>query len=349
MKQSFLRCPQLRLSHILSKPIATLLGNNDATFLPAYHLGKFRFLKVSNQLPKKKPNEKDNLDALFSEEIKLASKLKETRIRLNASQTDVAKAIGASHQSVSRYERLGMSPDNWRKWQAKIISWAENPVFPSKDTAKAPRKFVKAMSTIERHKVALESYFEKDPKPSRHTITQVAQELGLDEKTVTNWFAYQRKRKAWVSTKLKDKSYMKNLNISVKMAIEFLEEFENTRKVLNHSLHDVACSPYWPYSHPTIGQFVRKNVSEKQLVKYHQCLEKWMTNLPESKESAKNRFLLEKHKEYLKEVFESEQGTPSNSKIKEIADETGISFKSLYNTFAYRRLSAGSTVFGKLK
>lgn len=345
--QGFLKCPQIRLSHVLSKPIATLLGNNDATFLPACQLGKFRFLKVSNQLDKR--NKKDNLDALFSEEIKLASKLKETRIRLNASQAEVAEAIGASHQSVSRYETLAMSPDNWRKWQAKIISWVENPVFPSKDRAKAPKNFVKTMSAIDRHKVALESYFEKDPKPSRQTITQVAQEVGLDEKTVYNWFAFQRKRKAWVSTKLEDKSYMKNLNISVKKAIDFIEEFENTRKELSHSLNDVACSPYWPYSQKTIGQFVNKNVTEKQLVKYHQCLEKWISNLPESKESAKNRFLLKKHKEYLDEVFESEQGTPSYSKIKEIAAETGISFKSLCNTFAFRKFSAGSTVEGKLK
>lgn len=341
---SFLKWPQIKLSHVLSKPIATLLGNNDATFLPAYQLGKFRFLKVSNQLDKR--NKKDNLDALFSEEIKLASKLKETRIRLNASQAEVAEAIGSSHQSVSRYETLAMSPDNWRKWQAKIISWVENPVVPSKDR---PKKLVKTMSAIDRHKVALESYFEKDPKPSRQTITQVAQEVGLDEKTVYNWFAFQRKRKAWVSTKLEDKSYMKNLNISVKKAIDFIEEFENTRKELSHSLNDVACSPYWPYSQKTIGQFVNKNVTEKQLVKYYQYLEKWMSNLPESKESAKNRFLLKKHREYLEEVFESEQGTPSHSKIKEIAAETGISLKSLYNTFAYRKFSAGSTVEGKLK
>ena len=77
-------------------------------------------------------------------------------------------------------------------------------------------------------------------------------------------------------------------------------------------------------------------MTEDQLVTYHQNLKDWMTNPPERKESGRNRVLMEEHGEYLKQVFDSE-AHPSQEKIKQLADHTGIRVKSLQQWFIKRR------------
>ena len=77
-------------------------------------------------------------------------------------------------------------------------------------------------------------------------------------------------------------------------------------------------------------------VTEDQLAKYHQNLKDWMTNPPDLKESGRNRILMEEHREYLKQVFDSD-AHPSQDKIKELADHTGIRMKSLQGWFKNRR------------
>ena len=166
-------------------------------------------------------------------------------------------------------------------------------------------------------------------------ITQIGQETGLEEKSVRNWFRIQNWQKTLVSTKLADPNYEKSVDESVIKAIVFAKEFEKTRKDLGQSLSDVAGSQYWPYCFSQIGKFEKLQVSEDQLVKYHQILERWMLNLPEPKESTKNRVLMEKHMDYLEQVLFWE-GNPSKEKLKEIAENTGISCNSLVQWFKYR-------------
>merc|ERR1711876_77947 len=127
------------------------------------------------------------------------------------------------------------------------------------------------------------------------------------------------------------------MNKSVKEAIDFKNEFEKTRRNLGHSMQDVAHSQYWPHAKSLLNKFKILEVSEDQLVRYHQTLKGWMTNLPPPKESGMNRYLMEKHRDHLKQVFESGEENPSQAKLKEIADKTGISLKSLHKWFEKQR------------
>ena len=70
---------------------------------------------------------------------------------------------------------------------------------------------------------------------------------------------------------------------------------------------------------------------------YHQILKEWMTNLPPPKQRGINRFLIERHRDHLTQVFKSGEETPSQAKLKEIADKTGISVKSLHKWFENQR------------
>ena len=272
-------------------------------------------------------SKKSSINApLLEREIEFVTELKQTRAKLNVSQREVAEAIGASGWSVTSFELLKMCPATWRKLQVKIKLWMANPNVSQDYKVKAPDVLVK--DTINRQKVCLETYFEKDRLPSRQMFTQISQETGLEEKSVRNWFRVQNWQKTWISTKLADPNYEKSVDESVKKAIVFAKEFEKTRKDLGQSLSDVARSPYWPYCSSQIGKFEKLQVSEDQLVNYHQILERWMLNLPEPKESAKNRVLLDKHMDYLEQVLFWE-GNPSKEKLKEITETTGISYNSL--------------------
>merc|ERR1719356_338177 len=188
---------------------------------------------------------------------------------------------------------------------------------------------------MEKHRGFLEGHFEKDPQPSSLEIADIAEKIGLEAKAVSNWFHHQRRAKTFVSTKMEDPIYKKNLKKSVKEAIATVEEFKKTRKDLGHSASDVAHSPYWPYTLSTLKKTERLEVTEDQLEKYHQILKDWMKNPPERKESGRNRILMEEHGEYLKQVFDSE-AYPSQEKIKQLADHTGIRMKSLQGWFLGR-------------
>jgi len=61
-----------------------------------------------------------------------------------------------------------------------------------------------------------------------------------------------------------------------------------------------------------------------------------MSNLPEPKVIGQNRILLEKHREYLKQISESE-ACPSRAKIADIARETGLEWKTVYGWFKAQR------------
>merc|ERR1711978_565454 len=148
---------------------------------------------------------------------------------------------------------------------------------------------------------------------------------------------------------LEDPKYKKNVSKSVKEAMEFINKFEKTRKDLGHSQQDVARSQYWPYAASTLDVLESLEVSEDQLVRYHQILKEWMTNLPPPKEKGINKFLMEKHRDHLKQVFESGEENPSQAKLKEIAAKTGISVKSLYNWFHNQRKSARLRTYREYK
>merc|ERR1719385_630664 len=108
----------------------------------------------------------------------------------------------------------------------------------------------------------------------------MANKLGTEETSVYNWFKQQRAAKTWVRVKLEDPKYKHNVSKSVKEAMEFINKFEKTRKDLGHSQQDVARSQYWPYTASTLDVLESLKVSEDQLVRSHQILKEWMTNLP---------------------------------------------------------------------
>ena len=344
MSNIVLKYQALKMSALVSRQVVNLFGQNNWLFsqtinrLPGcVDQAKFRCFSSSNQLQLPEQNKKDNVNASFRKrEIQFVNKLKETRTRLNVTQREVGKVVRASRPTISEFETFRMSPANWRKWQEKINPWVKKPIVPSQNERVRPPK-VHVFDKMNRHRVTLEDNFKKDPMPSSEMITLLAQEIGLEETSVKKWFKRQREAKTWVSTKMEDPKYKKNMNKSVKEAIEFKNEFEKTRRNLGHSMQDVARSQYWPHAKSLLNKFKILEVSEDQLVRYHQTLKGWMTNLPPPKESGMNRYLMEKHRDHLKQVFESGEENPSQAKLKEIADKTGISLKSLHKWFEKQR------------
>ena len=101
------------MSAPFSRQVVSLFGQNNPLFfqtingLPGcINQAKFRCFNWSNQLqfPEQK---KDDVNALFRKrEITFVTKLKETRARLNASQKEVGKIVGASVNTLSSFERF---------------------------------------------------------------------------------------------------------------------------------------------------------------------------------------------------------------------------------------------------
>jgi len=322
------------MSFLLSKPLVAKFLQTPKT-LPGC-LSQFQCFGWSAQLQISKQNKDNPNRALLKKEINFVTKLKETRTRQNVSQVELAGLLGyPSDKLLCDFENLRMTPANWRKWQEKIKPWVENPTLPNQDNRKKGSK-VKARHTLKKHRAFLEALSEKDPQPSSLEIADIAEKIGLEAKAVRNWFNNRRSAKNFVSTKMEDPIYKKNLKTSVRKSIAIVEEFKKTRKDLGHSASDVARSPYWPYTKSTLNATERLEVNEDQLAKYHQNLKDWMTNPPERKESGRNRILMEEHREYLKQVFDSE-AHPSQEKIKQLADHTGIRLKSLQYWFHNRR------------
>ena len=332
------------MSALFSRQAVNLFGQNNPLFfqtingLPGcINQAKFRCFNWSNQLRFPEQKKKDDANASFKKrDITFVTKLKETRARLNVSQKEVGKIVGASADTLSDFETFTMSPANWRKWQDRINPWVKKPNVPSQnERVKTPN--VQVFDSMNKNRVTLKDNFNKDQHPSSEMITLMAKEIGLEETSVYNWFQQQRTTKTWVCVKLEDPKYKKNVNNSVKEALEFINKFEKTRKDLGHSQQDVARSQYWPYSASTLDVLESLKVSEDQLVRYHQILKEWMTNLPPPKERGINRILIERHRDHLTQVFKSGEETPSQAKLKEIADKTGISVKSLYQWFKTQR------------
>jgi len=321
------------MSFLLSKPSVTKFLQTSRE-LPGC-LSHFQCFSWSALLQLPKQNKGNPNRALLKKEINFVTELKETRTRLNVSQRELAGLLGYDKKILFDFEALGMTPANWRKWQEKIKPWLENPTLPSQDNMKKGSK-VKARHTLKNHRAFLEALSEKGPQPSSLEIADIAEKIGLEAKAVRNWFNHQRRAKTFVSTKMEDPIYKKNLKKSVREAIATVEEFKKTRKDLGHSYADVACSPYWPYNSSTLLRTESLEVTEDQLAKYHQNLKDWMTNPPDLKESGRNRILMEEHREYLKQVFDSD-AHPSQDKIKQLADHTGIRMKSLQGWFKNRR------------
>ena len=318
------------MSFLLSKPWVTKFLQTSRT-LPGC-LSQFRCFSWSAQLQLPKQNKSNPNRALLKKEINFVTELKETRARLNVSQRDLVGLLGySSNRILCDFENLQMTPANWRKWQEKIKPWLENPTLPSQDD-RGKGSQVKALHTLKKHRAYLEAVFEKDPQPSSLVIADIAEKIGLEAKVVRQWFETQRMAKTFVSTKMEDPTYKKNLKKSVREAISTVEEFKKTQKDLGYSTSDVVLSPYWPHKFTALRDLERLKVTENQLEKYHQNLKDWMTNPPERKESRRNRILIEEHREYLKQVFDSE-AYPSQDKIKQLADHTGIGMKSLQKWF----------------
>ena len=74
-----------------------------------------------------------------------------------------------------------------------------------------------------------------------------------------------------------------------------------------------------------------------------------MTNLPPPKERGIEIFLMEKHRDHLKLVFESGEEYPSQAKLKEIAAKTGIRMKSVNTWFRNQRKSARFRTYREYK
>jgi len=128
-----LKYPEFNMSALFSRKVVNLFRQNNPSFfqtingLPGcINEAKFRCFNWSNHLQFPEQKKKDDVNAPFRKrEITFVTKLKETRARLNASQKEVGKIVGASVSTLSSFERFTMSPANWIKWQEKINPWVK--------------------------------------------------------------------------------------------------------------------------------------------------------------------------------------------------------------------------------
>ncbi|XP_068608830.1 POU domain, class 5, transcription factor 1 [Brachionichthys hirsutus] len=148
-------------------------------------------------------------DAISTEDLEqFAKELKHKRITLGFTQSDVGLALGNlygkmfSQTTICRFEALQLSFKNMCKLKPLLQRWlneaetSENP----QDMYKIERVFVDTRKRKRRTSLegavrsALESYFNKCPKPNTQEITHISDDLGLERDVVRVWFCNRRQK-----------------------------------------------------------------------------------------------------------------------------------------------------------
>ena len=143
----------------------------------------------------------------YSELKAFAEEFKNKRIRLGFTQGAVGQSLADkgysnfAQSTISRFEQMQLSPTNAAAIKLVLEKWLQETENP--DSAHSPSSSSPVMASRKRKrravftpqtKTTLESYFKQNPRPNRHIIETVAQELDLLPEEVRVWFCNKRQK-----------------------------------------------------------------------------------------------------------------------------------------------------------
>lgn len=143
----------------------------------------------------------------YSELKAFAEEFKNKRIRLGFTQGAVGQSLADkgysnfAQSTISRFEQMQLSPTNAAAIKLVLEKWLQETENP--DSAHSPSSSSPVMASRKRKrravftpqtKTTLENYFKQNPRPNRHIIETVAQELDLLPEEVRVWFCNKRQK-----------------------------------------------------------------------------------------------------------------------------------------------------------
>ena len=143
----------------------------------------------------------------YSELKAFAEEFKNKRIRLGFTQGAVGQSLADkgysnfAQSTISRFEQMQLSPTNAAAIKLVLEKWLQETENP--DSAHSPSSSSPVMASRKRKRRAvftpqtkstLENYFKQNPRPNRHIIETVAQELELLPEEVRVWFCNKRQK-----------------------------------------------------------------------------------------------------------------------------------------------------------
>ena len=144
---------------------------------------------------------------LYSELKAFAEEFKNKRIRLGFTQGAVGQSLADkgysnfAQSTISRFEQMQLSPTNAAAIKLVLEKWlqeTENPEAVHSPSSSSPviasRKRKRRAVFTPQTRTTLESYFKQNPRPNRHIIESVAQELELLPEEVRVWFCNKRQK-----------------------------------------------------------------------------------------------------------------------------------------------------------
>ena len=143
----------------------------------------------------------------YSELKAFAEEFKNKRIRLGFTQGAVGQSLADkgysnfAQSTISRFEQMQLSPTNAAAIKLVLEKWlqeTENPESAHSPSTSSPvmasRKRKRRAVFTPQTKTTLENYFKQNPRPNRHVIESVAQELELLPEEVRVWFCNKRQK-----------------------------------------------------------------------------------------------------------------------------------------------------------
>ena len=147
------------------------------------------------------------LTPAYSELKVFAEEFKTKRIRLGYTQGAVGQSLADkgysnfAQSTISRFEQMQLSPTNAAAIKQVLKKWLQDAESPS--TAHSSSNNPPSMTSRKRKKRAvftpqtrttLEEFFKQNPRPNRHQIEAVAQQLDLLPEEVRVWFCNKRQK-----------------------------------------------------------------------------------------------------------------------------------------------------------
>ena len=143
----------------------------------------------------------------YTELKAFAEEFKNKRIRLGFTQGAVGQSLADkgysnfAQSTISRFEQMQLSPTNAAAIKLVLEKWlqeTENPEAAHSPSSTSPviasRKRKRRAVFTPQTKLTLETYFKQNPRPNRHVIESVAQELELLPEEVRVWFCNKRQK-----------------------------------------------------------------------------------------------------------------------------------------------------------
>ena len=195
------------ISNLPSAPPLSSSSSSLHTSLPDDH--------DLNLVPVNHLDEDDSQIHIDNNDLNRFSKqFKQKRIKLGYTQADVGLALGNlygnvfSQTTICRFEALQLSFKNMCKLRPLLAKWLEDSESQTgtsnsmEKIAASGRKRKKRTSIEISIKQALEIQFARNPKPSAHDITQLADQLQLEKEVVRVWFCNRRQKEKRVTPPL---------------------------------------------------------------------------------------------------------------------------------------------------